>query len=160
MPSPYRRRRARRFAVLVAVLAVLVWRLGAHPTAAARAELPTVEPAGARADQLIVEPDEGMRPIYRLLASPRRWLDMTMYELVDPTAESILADDEARGVQVRVLLDSRLEGRRNEPAYDFLRSRGVEVAWASSRYFATHQKTFVIDHATAVVMSLNLTQQY
>jgi cardiolipin synthase A/B len=158
---PPRRRRRVRSLVAIAVIAVLVvWRLAAHPTAAARAELPTAEPAGARADQLIVEPDEGMSPIYRLLSSPRRSLDMTMYELADPTAESILADDAARGVQVRVVLDSRLEGRRNQPASDFLRARGVEVSWASSRYFATHQKTFVIDRAVAVVMSLNLTQQY
>jgi cardiolipin synthase len=158
---PSRRRRAgRRVAALAVIALLLIWRLAAHPSAAARAELPAAEPAGARNDQLIVEPDEGMSPIYRLLASPRRSLDMTMYELVDPTAESILADDAARGVRVRVVLDSRLEGRRNQPAYDFLRARGVEVSWASSRYFVTHQKTFVIDRATAVVMSLNLTQQY
>jgi phosphatidylserine/phosphatidylglycerophosphate/cardiolipin synthase-like enzyme len=63
-------------------------------------------------------------------------------------------------VRVRVVLDRRLEGQRNQPAYDFLRSRGVEVAWSSGRYFATHEKTFVIDDSTAVVMSLNLTERY
>lgn len=154
------RRPVRRLAAVIVVLVVLAWRLAAHPTAAAQAELPTAEPPGARGDQLIVEPDAGMTPIYRLLSSPRRSLDMTMYELVDPTAESILADDAARGVRVRVVLDRRLEGHRNQSAYDFLRSRGVDVAWSSGRYFATHEKTFVIDDATAVVMSLNLTDRY
>jgi phosphatidylserine/phosphatidylglycerophosphate/cardiolipin synthase-like enzyme len=154
------RRPLRRLAAVFVVLLILAWRLAAHPTAAARAELPAVEPAGARSDELIVEPDAGMTPIYRLLSSARRSLDMTMYELVDPTAESVLADDAARGVRVRLVLDRRLEGRRNQPAYDYLRSRGVEVAWASSRYFATHEKTFVIDGSIAVVMSLNLTDRY
>jgi cardiolipin synthase len=126
----------------------------------ATAELPLVEPPGAVGDRLVIEPDAGMTPIYSLLSSPRRTLDMTMYELADPTAETALADDVARGVRVRVLLDHRLEGRRNQPAYDFLRSRGVEVAWSSARYFATHQKTFVIDGETAVVMSLNLAERY
>jgi phosphatidylserine/phosphatidylglycerophosphate/cardiolipin synthase-like enzyme len=150
----------RPLAAALVVLVVLAWRLASHPTVAARAELPAVEPSGARGDALIIEPDAGMTPIYQLLSAARRSLDMTMYELVDPTAESVLADDAARGVRVRVVLDRRLEGRRNQPAYDYLRSRGVDVVWASSRYFATHEKTFVIDGSTAVVMSLNLTDRY
>jgi cardiolipin synthase len=154
------RKRVRVTAVLVAAVAVLAWRSAGHEPAAARAELPTSEPAAAASDSLIVEPDDGMAPIYTLLSSPRRTLDMTMYELVDPSAESLLADDAARGVRVRVVLDSRLERQRNLPAYDFLRARGVEVVWSSDRYFATHEKTFVIDETTAVVMSLNLTDRY
>lgn len=147
-------------AAVVVVVALLAWRTAGHEQAAATAELPAAEPAGAVADTLIVEPDAGLAPIYSLLSSPRRTLDMTMYELVDATAESLLADDAARGVRVRVVLDRRLEQQRNSPAYDFLRSRGVEVAWSSGRYFATHEKTFVIDGATAVIMSLNLTSRY
>jgi cardiolipin synthase len=146
--------------VLVVVLVAIAWQTADRPTPTALAMLPSAEPAAARADALIVEPDDGMAPIYTLLSSPQRTLDMTMYELVDPTAESLLADDAARGVRVRLVLDSRLEHARNLAAYDFLRARGVEVAWSSERYFATHEKTFVIDDATAVVMSLNLTNRY
>jgi cardiolipin synthase len=156
-----RRRRGGRAAIAVlAVVAVLAWRSVGHQPVAATAELPAAEPAGAVSDTLIIEPDAGFAPIYALLSSPRRTLDMTMYELVDPTAESILANDAARGVRVRVVFDSRLERQRNLPAYDFLRARGVTVAWSSPRYFATHEKTFVVDGATAVVMSLNLTDRY
>jgi cardiolipin synthase len=154
------RTRWRRVALAGLVVALLAWRFaGAAPTAAT-AVLPSAEPAGAGADRLIVEPDDGMQPIYALLASPTRSLDMTMYELVDPTAESVLADDAARGVRVRVILDHGLERERNTPAYDFLRSRGVDVTWSSGRFFATHQKTVIIDDDTAVVMSLNLTDEY
>jgi cardiolipin synthase len=145
---------------VLAVVALLAWRSAGHQPAAAKAELPSVEPAGAAADSLLVEPDAGMAPIYAWLSSPRRTLDMTMYELVDPSAESLLADDAARGVRVRVVLDSRLERQRNLPAYEFLRARGVDVAWSSGRYFATHEKTFVVDGTTAIVMSLNLTDRY
>jgi cardiolipin synthase A/B len=147
-------------AVLLAALAALAWRTAEHDGSVAAAILPVAEPAGAVADSLIVEPDDGMAPIYALMSSPRRTLDMTMYELVDPTAEALLANDAARGVRVRVVLDSRLERQRNQPAYDYLRSRGVQVEWSSRRYFATHEKTFVVDDATAVVMSLNLTDRY
>jgi phosphatidylserine/phosphatidylglycerophosphate/cardiolipin synthase-like enzyme len=115
-----------------------------------------VEPRGAAADRLIVEPDDGMTPIYGLLTSARRSLDMTIYELVDPTAETLLAADAERGVRVRIVMDGRLERARNGPAFSYLTSRGVEVVWASDRYFVTHEKAFVIDRQTAVIMSLNL----
>jgi cardiolipin synthase len=144
----------------VIVLVVLLWRLDGHAPSSTTAALPSGEPIAAAGDTLIVEPDDGMAPIYSLLSSPRRTLDMTMYELVDPTAESLLAQDAARGVRVRIVLDHGLEQRRNTPAYDFLRARGVDVAWSSPRFFATHEKTFVIDDHTAVVMSLNLTADY
>jgi phosphatidylserine/phosphatidylglycerophosphate/cardiolipin synthase-like enzyme len=149
-----------RVLVVGGAVALIALRLAAHGVVAPRAELPSIEPAAARSDEVVVEPDAGMTPIYRLLASPRRTLDLTMYELVDPTAESVLAADAARGVRVRVLLDHRLEAQRNQPAYDYLRSRGVSVTWSSPRFFATHEKAFVIDRTVAVVMSLNLTARY
>jgi phosphatidylserine/phosphatidylglycerophosphate/cardiolipin synthase-like enzyme len=124
------------------------------------ASLPLAAPRGAAGDSLIVEPDDGMSRIDDLLASPRRTIDLTMYELSDPTAESLLAADAARGVRVRVLLDGGFQRSRNTPAYDFLTGRGVGVFWSSRRYTVTHQKTFVIDGSTAVVMSLNFTAQY
>lgn len=122
--------------------------------------LPAASPAAAAGDRLIVEPDDGIAPVYALLRSPRGSLDLVMYSLADPTAEAILGDDAARGVRVRVILDGRLERSRNAAAYDYLRGRGVAVAWSSSRYFVTHEKAFVIDGQTTVIMSLNLTSSY
>jgi phosphatidylserine/phosphatidylglycerophosphate/cardiolipin synthase-like enzyme len=151
----------RRHLLIVAALAVcgFAWH-ATRGTARPQAVLPAVAPAAAAGDRLIVEPDDGMATIDDLLGSAHRSLDLTMYELADPTAESILAADASRGVRVRVILDRRLEQARNLPAYEFLRSRGVAVAWSSSRFFATHEKAFVVDDSTAVVMSLNLTSRY
>ncbi|HEX3823567.1 MAG TPA: phospholipase D-like domain-containing protein [Mycobacteriales bacterium] len=154
-------RRRRPLVVAIAILAVTIaWRSSDRHEQTGPAMLPVAAPAAAAGDALIVEPDAGMAPIYALLSSPRHSLDMTMYELVDPTAEALIADDASRGVRVRIVLDHGLERARNTPAYDFLRARGVEVVWSSSRFFATHEKTFVIDDRTAVVCSLNLTDQY
>jgi cardiolipin synthase A/B len=147
-------RTVRRLLILVALVAV-IWRVlpEEHHW---RATLPVIEPRGAAADRLIVEPDDGMTPIYALLASARQSIDMTIYELVDPTAETLLAQDAARGVRIRIVLDGRLERTRNGPAFSYLTGRGIQVVWASDRYFVTHEKTFVIDRRTAVIMSLNL----
>ncbi|MGN6475199.1 MAG: phospholipase D-like domain-containing protein [Mycobacteriales bacterium] len=149
----------RSLAVVTVVLAVVGWHATRH-SVRPHAALPFAAPRAAARDRLIVEPDEGMAPIYSLLSSPQRSLDLTMYELDDPTAEQIIGDDAARGVRVRVILDGRLERVHNQPAYAYLTRRGVRVAWSSSRFFATHEKTFAIDRRTAVVMSLNLTARY
>jgi phosphatidylserine/phosphatidylglycerophosphate/cardiolipin synthase-like enzyme len=149
------------FAVLVAVCVATAWQLSSGPpVTSGSAVLPLAEPRGATADSLVVEPDDGMGRIDDLLASPLHTLDLTMYELSDPMAQSVLAADVARGVRVRVLLDGGYERSRNTPAYDFLRDRGVQVSWSSRRYTVTHEKTAVLDGSTAVVMSLNLTAQY
>ncbi|HVT65928.1 MAG TPA: phospholipase D-like domain-containing protein [Mycobacteriales bacterium] len=151
-------RSSRFVAAFVAVVLAVSWHSLGHGRP--RPALPSVAPPAAEGDRLIVEPDDGMEPIYALLGSPRRSLDLTMYELDDPTAEQILAGDAARGVQVRLILDRRLQRQHNQAAYDYLFRRGVHVAWSSSHYFATHEKAFVIDHRVAVVMSLNLTARY
>ena len=65
-----------------------------------------------------------------------------------------------RGVVVRVLLDHNLEAAANQPAFDELTAMGVHVAWADSRYAATHEKALVVDGSVAAVMSLNLTKRY
>jgi phosphatidylserine/phosphatidylglycerophosphate/cardiolipin synthase-like enzyme len=148
-------------AVMVGLAVVVAWHLSSvAPVSSGVAALPLAAPPDAGRDTLIVEPDDGMSGIDHLLASPRHTLDLTMYELSDPTAESALAADAARGVQVRVLLDGGFQRSRNTPAYDFLAGRGVKVYWSSRRYTVTHEKAFVIDGSTAVVMSLNLTAQY
>jgi len=103
----------------------------------------------------IVEPDAGMQPIYAFLGGATSSLTMTMYELVDPTAEQILGADAARGVHVEVLLDSALEDSRNQPAREYLAAHGVSVALAPASRI-THQKTICVDSRVCLIMSLNM----
>jgi cardiolipin synthase A/B len=96
-----------------------------------------------------------MAPVYSFMGDARSRLIMTMYELVDPAAEQILAADAGRGVQVQVLLDSALEGARNQPARTYLASHGVHVVLAPDSRI-THQKTICTDNDACLIMSLNL----
>jgi phosphatidylserine/phosphatidylglycerophosphate/cardiolipin synthase-like enzyme len=101
-----------------------------------------------------------MTPLYDFMSSPRQSLDMTMYELSDPTAEQILIADHKRGVRVRVLLDHDYSGGSvNQAAYATLSSAGVPVAWANdSEIF--HQKTITVDGDESAITTGNLTPQY
>jgi cardiolipin synthase A/B len=112
-------------------------------------------PGRAPALRVLTEPAAGIRPIYQLITGARSSVDLTMYELADPTAEADLAADAARGVDVRVLLDQHLEKARNTSAFDYLTAHGVHVRWgpAGTTY---HQKTLTVDDATSVIMTLNL----
>ena len=105
--------------------------------------------------RLLTEPGSGIGPIYKLITGARHSVDLTMYELADPTAETDLAADAARGVDVRVLLDRHLEKSANTGAYDYLSAHRVHVRWAPAGT-TYHQKTLTVDDATSVIMTLNL----
>ena len=109
---------------------------------------------------LLIEPGAGMAPIYALLDSARHTVDLVMYELEDTHAEQLLAADAARGVAVRVLLNSAYSGSVNDAAFSYLKGHGVRVQWASPLYALTHQKTLVVDASVAVIMTLNWTSRY
>jgi cardiolipin synthase A/B len=117
-------------------------------------------PAPAGGLSVLTEPQAGMGPIYRLITGARHSVDLTMYELRDPTAEGDLAADAARGVDVQVILDRNLEQSRNTAAYDYLAAHHVHVVWAPAGT-TYHQKTLTIDDATSVIMTLNMvTEDY
>ncbi|MBS2965268.1 hypothetical protein KGA66_19620 [Actinocrinis puniceicyclus] len=107
----------------------------------------------------IVYPDDTHAPVYALINSATKSLDMTMYELNDTTAEQDLANAAARGVAVRVILDGR-QSTKNGPAYTFLNSHGVPTVWSSSTYYYTHEKSIVVDGASVYIASGNLDATY
>ena len=109
---------------------------------------------------LVTEPDQGLTPIYNLIQSATRSIDMTMYELVDTQAQALLCQAAGNGIAVRVILDQNLEYNNNLSAYNQLNTCGAQVNWAWTKYDATHQKSIVIDGTTAAIMSLNLTSRY
>jgi len=108
---------------------------------------------------LYTEPDAGFSWLYDQINDATTSIDMTMYELSDTTAEEDLVAAEARGVDVRVILDEREESY-NKAAYDYLTENGVSVVWSWDKYYYTHEKSIVFDGTTADVMTLNLTSEY
>ena len=109
---------------------------------------------------LVIEPNAGPAPVYALLRSARRSVDVEIYELEDDQADAILAADAARGVHVRVLLNEHYVGRYNQPAFSYLQSHGVAVRWAPARFDLTHEKAIVVDGRRLAIMSMNLTARY
>lgn len=135
-------------------------------SAASLAVPATPAPAGGGGNlSVLVEPSRlgsgaGMAPVYSFVLSTRRSVDMTMYELRDPTMVADLVADQRRGVKVRVILDTNREHSRNLEAFDALQGGGVKVVWAAPSYEATHQKTITVDDSRSLILTANLTSQY
>jgi cardiolipin synthase A/B len=108
---------------------------------------------------LYTEPTAGFTWLYDQINDAQSSIDMTMYELSDTTAEEDLVAAEARGVDVRVILDEK-EKSTNDAAYDYLTDNGVSVVWSWTKYYYTHEKSIVFDGTTADIMTLNLTSEY
>ena len=111
--------------------------------------------AGSGSLRVIAEPQAGVGSVYRLINGARSSVDLTMYELIDQTAEGDLAAAARRGADVRVILDAHLEQSRNTATYDYLKAHGVHVAWAPADT-TYHQKTLTVDGKTSVIMTLNM----
>jgi len=108
----------------------------------------------------VAEPAQGLTPIYNLITSATKTIDMTMYELTDTTVTSLLATAASDGVTVRVILDQNNEKSRNTTAYNYLKAHKVSVHWANPSFECTHQKTITVDQATSAILTLNLTPNY
>jgi hypothetical protein len=110
--------------------------------------------------RLVQYPQAGYDGIHGQTAAAEKSIDMEIYELADTAEENALASAAARGVTVRVLLDSAFRGTTvNQGAYDWLTSHGVQVRWAPTAVIF-HIKATTFDHATSDVSTANLTSTY
>lgn len=61
-----------------------------------------------------------------------------------------------RGVDVKVIMEERIDGSPDALAYSRLLGSGVDVCWASNVFKLTHSKIIIVDGKKALVGSHNL----
>jgi phosphatidylserine/phosphatidylglycerophosphate/cardiolipin synthase-like enzyme len=97
------------------------------------------------------EPQAGYGFLDAAIDGAHRSIDVSMYELSDPTIEHDLVAKARDGVLVHVLLNSDYDGRdENTAAANVLRAGSVHVAWAPAGTIF-HAKYVVIDGRTAYI---------
>ncbi len=102
------------------------------------------------------EPNDGYGFLDSAIDSARHSIDLSMYELSDPTLEHELVARANAGVDVRVLLNADYEGtEHNAASYALLHASKVHVEWAPSNQIF-HTKYVVIDARTAYIGTGNL----
>ncbi|MGB8195729.1 MAG: phospholipase D-like domain-containing protein [Acidimicrobiales bacterium] len=106
------------------------------------------------------EPSSGYGFFDAAIVSARDSIDLSMYELSDPTIENDLIARAATGVDVRVILDADYNGRsENASAYALLHASKVHVEWAPPNQIF-HAKYLVVDGRRAYVGTGNLQSYY
>ena len=110
------------------------------------------------------EVDNSATPLYNLINSATKTIDMTMYEMQDTTFLNDLVARCAAGVKVRVIFSQNIASS-SATAYNKLNTTTNCAAENSNSAFTnTHQKTITVDgattSATTAILSLNLQSQY
>jgi cardiolipin synthase A/B len=106
---------------------------------------------------LIVLPDDSAKPILEAIGTATKSLRIKMFVFSDPTLLKAVIAAHKRGVDVRVMLNpNRRSGKaENRESRKTLQKAGVAVIDSNPAFGVTHEKSMVVDGATAFVKSLN-----
>jgi len=106
---------------------------------------------------LIILPDESAKPILDAINAAKKSLRIKMFVFSDPQLLQAVIAAHDRGVKVWVMLNTaRRSGEDdNKAARKALEKAGVKVMDSNPAFGVTHEKSMVIDDASAFVKSLN-----
>jgi phosphatidylserine/phosphatidylglycerophosphate/cardiolipin synthase-like enzyme len=118
-----------------------------------------VHPSGPR---LIVQPDDGLDPVRRFIASADESLLIKQFTFTDDTLIEAVLERRLAGVDVRVMLNAARSGgdRANDETHDRFKAAGIDVQWANPKFYVTHEKSIVVDEKAALVATFNLCLKY
>ncbi len=81
---------------------------------------------------------------------------MTMYEIDDTGVIDAIVAKKNAGLDVQVILDGSTTTKSNNTnAYNAFNTAKIPVIWSSSSFTYTHEKTVMIDHKQAWIMTAN-----
>jgi phosphatidylserine/phosphatidylglycerophosphate/cardiolipin synthase-like enzyme len=106
---------------------------------------------------LIVLPDQSAQPILDAVNAAKKSLRIKMFVFSDPHLLEAVIAAHKRGLEVWVMLNAaRRSGKDdNKFARKALEKAGVKVMDSNPDFGVTHEKSMVVDDATAYVKSLN-----
>jgi phosphatidylserine/phosphatidylglycerophosphate/cardiolipin synthase-like enzyme len=108
---------------------------------------------------LIVQPDEGAKPILATINEAKKTLDLIIFRFDVKEMEKALAAAVARGVVVRTLIahtNKGGEGRLRELELRML-DKGISVSRTGSDYARYHAKVMIVDREALHVHGFNFT---
>jgi phosphatidylserine/phosphatidylglycerophosphate/cardiolipin synthase-like enzyme len=106
---------------------------------------------------LIVLPDDTSAPLLDAINAAKSTLRIKMFVFSDPSLLDAVIAAHKRGVDVRVMLNpERRDGQKeNSEVREKLQAARVKVLDSNPCFDVTHEKSMVVDDATAYVQSLN-----
>jgi cardiolipin synthase len=111
---------------------------------------------------LIVEPDDGMKPVLDFIQSAEESLFIKQFTFTEDSFIDAVIDRKNAGVNVRVMLNPARSGgdRANDETHEAFKKAKVPVKWANPKFYVTHEKSMVVDGQAALVATFNLHPKY
>lgn len=111
------------------------------------------------ADQLIIEPEMGRKPVVQLIDQAKHTIDLVMYGFTDQTLLDAIIRKHAQGKSVKVILEDAPYKTETENNKTIKQLAYHDIAWHGKipPFKLIHQKTLLIDGRTALVMTFNFT---
>jgi len=107
--------------------------------------------------KLIVMPDDTIEPILQAIGGAAKSLRIKLFSLSEPSILKALLDARRRNVKIRVLLNPahRSGEIQNLGSRNVLLEAGIDVLDTNPAFAVSHEKSMVVDDATALIGSFN-----
>ena len=117
---------------------------------------------GMSGPKLIVQPDDGEKPVVNFLKSVRKTVALKQFTFTHPILLDTVMALHQKGVRVRVMLNgAKTTGERlNDPFFETIKSTGIEVQWSNPSFLVTHEKSIVVDGKSALLATFNFMEKY
>ncbi len=109
--------------------------------------------------KLIVEPEDGVKPLIKAIDSARKSIEIAIFRFDRKEIENALANAVRRGVSVHTLVaDTNRNGEKNLRKLEMrLLAKGVTVARTSDDLVRYHGKMMIVDRKELHVLAFNFT---
>lgn len=116
----------------------------------------------SRFRRVIIQPDEGVEPVVRLIQAANKSLRIKQFNFTDPHLLEAVKAAHGRGVSVRVMVNPKRSSgsRANDESFNWLRDAGIDIKWTSSRFVVTHEKSMLVDDEFALIATFNFAEKY
>ncbi len=110
--------------------------------------------------ELIVEPEDGQKPVLNALQEAHSTIDLAIYGFTDPVLLEAFIQAKQEGKKVRIMLQHFPYKAANEnlPAIQRFSASKLNFTYAPPTFYLLHQKTLILDHKRAFVLTFNFTR--
>ena len=112
--------------------------------------------------KLIVQPDDGEKPVMDFLNSAHKTVALKQFTFTHPLLLDTVMALHKKGVRVCVMLNgAKATGERlNDPFFEKMKSTGIEVQWSNPSFLVTHEKSVIVDGKSALLPTFNFMEKY
>lgn len=116
--------------------------------------------APAFADQLIIEPDMGRKPILDAIHNAKHSIKLVIYGFTDEILLNALIQKKLNGQTVNIILEESPYKAEDENKKTIAKLNANHVPWQGTLppHSLIHQKTLLIDGNKAIIMTFNFTR--